>query len=92
MQPSVMQMAGHTLSVIEAARRSARLLNPAASQSFMSFVALALKAIEVIFSSSLREPEPFRAPAREAELTAEQTCAIQRKNRKNKCPRELCGR
>ena len=78
-----MQMAGHTLSVIEAASRSARQLNPAASQSFMSFAALALKAIEVIFSSSLRRPEPFRAPAREAELTAADM-RIEGKNGKNK--------
>ena len=43
-------------------------LNPAASQSFISLAALALKAIEVVLSSSLRGPEPFRAPAREAEI------------------------
>ena len=30
----------------------------------------ALKAIEVILSSSLRRPEGFRAPAREAEIAA----------------------
>ena len=47
-QPSVMQIAGHTLSLIDAASRSARQSNPAASQSFMSFAALALKVIEVI--------------------------------------------
>ena len=57
------------------ANRSSRQLNPSASQSFISLLAFALRAIEVIFSSSLRRPEGFRAPARKAELTAEQTCA-----------------
>jgi hypothetical protein len=54
-------MAGHTLSAIDAASRSSRQLNPSASQSFISLLAFALRAIEVILSSSLRRPEPAKA-------------------------------
>src|ERR1700719_12513 len=54
-----MQMAGHTLSVAAAFRRSLRLLKPSRSQSVMSFAALFERAMVDMTSSSLPAPEPF---------------------------------
>src|SRR6266566_6808156 len=54
-----MQIAGHTLSVVDALRRSWRRLYPSRSQSFISFAALCDRAMWDIFSSSLPEPESF---------------------------------
>src|SRR5258708_27277640 len=54
-----MQIAGQTLSVAAASKRSSKLLKPSSSQSTMSFAALFERAIIDTFSSSLRASELF---------------------------------
>src|SRR6266446_237169 len=54
-----MQIAGHTLSVAVASRRSSKLTKPSTSQSFISFAALFERAMVDMTSSSLPAPEPF---------------------------------
>src|SRR5262249_40433165 len=59
-----MQMAGHTLSVMETNRISSILAKPSISQSRMSFAALFERTIIVIASSSLRAPDHSGARSR----------------------------
>src|SRR3984893_16153394 len=63
-----MQIAGHTLSVAAACRRSSRQSKPSRSQSFISFAALRERKTMVdIFFSSLPD-RTIRMPDSEAEL------------------------
>src|SRR5712691_10935308 len=66
--PSVMQMAGHTLSATESAIRSSMVAKPSTSHTLMSFDAFMERTIADMYSSSLPEPEKIRAPDGGAEI------------------------
>src|SRR5882762_98106 len=72
--PSVMQMAGQTLSATESAIRSSTVAKPSASHTFTSFDPLIERTIADIYSSSLPGPEEVRAldggAERQSELAA----------------------